>query len=55
MNVDITTIRNAITFERASELYEKFKDKYYFIDFLNKELIRSNVGFIITDGIIRCH
>ena len=41
MNVDITTIRNAITFERASELYEKFKDKYYFIDFLNKELIRS--------------
>lgn len=55
MNVDITTIRNVITFERASELYEKFKDKYYFIDFLNKELIRSKVGFIITDGIIRCH
>ncbi|MBD9018116.1 MAG: hypothetical protein EGR13_07335, partial [Coprococcus comes] len=41
--------------ERASELYEKFKNKYYFIDFLNKELIRSKVGFIITDGIIRCH
>lgn len=51
--MDVTTIRNVITIKKALELYEAFKNKEYFIAFLNKELIRNDVGFIITDGIIR--
>lgn len=51
--MDVTTIRNVITKQKALELYEAFKNKKFFIDFLNKELIRNEVGFIITDGIIR--